>query len=172
MSEKKTPKKKKTGNRSTTRNVFQDGPYVNAAFICERLLQEQDGVKSAIRIVDRFNRSIHVTSGEPPEKMPPLSVDLWLLLKLKSGSCKGKKDIRITFLAPGGGVLGSHSGSVVFGGDNRGVDVQVRLQMDLGEEGVYWFDVLLDEWLLTRVPLEIRYLKSSQGPVQTEASVN
>ncbi len=30
----------------------QGGPYLQAAFFCERLLEEADGVLSAIRIVD------------------------------------------------------------------------------------------------------------------------
>ena len=30
-----------------------DGPFVAAAFICERVLREVDGVLSAMRIIDR-----------------------------------------------------------------------------------------------------------------------
>ena len=37
---------------------FATGPYLEAAFFCEKVLQEIDGTKSAIRIVDRINRQI------------------------------------------------------------------------------------------------------------------
>ena len=31
-----------------------DGPFLQSALICEKVLQEQDGVLSAIRIIDRI----------------------------------------------------------------------------------------------------------------------
>ena len=45
-----------------------EGPNVVAAVFCEKVLQEKDGVLSAIRIVDRFTVSVEAPSGAaPPE---------------------------------------------------------------------------------------------------------
>jgi hypothetical protein len=38
-------------------NGERGGPYIGAAFLCEKILQEKDGVLSAIRIVDRITHS-------------------------------------------------------------------------------------------------------------------
>jgi len=59
------------------------GPFLAAAVICEKILEERDGVKSAIRIVDRVTRT--VVGPSPPEEMEPFDWDGALLIKLKSG---------------------------------------------------------------------------------------
>src|SRR5260370_752594 len=61
----------------------QGGPYVAVATVCERVLQEQDGVLSVIRVIDRI---IHGVAGpEAPDEMPPMTAQFTLLLKLRSG---------------------------------------------------------------------------------------
>ena len=37
---------------------FDQGPYLSAALLCEKVLEEKDGVKSAIRIIDRVTRTV------------------------------------------------------------------------------------------------------------------
>lgn len=56
------------------------GPYLAAAFLCEKVLIEQDGVQSAIRIVDRFFQNVTSIGGQVPATMPPLAVSLQMLL--------------------------------------------------------------------------------------------
>ena len=54
--------------------LFEQGPYLSAAFFCEKVLVEQDGVKSAIRIVDRVTRT--VVHPNPPPEMEPFDYDM------------------------------------------------------------------------------------------------
>ena len=52
---------------------------------------------------------------------------------------------------------------VLFEGDDRGVNLIIAFNMVIDQEGVYWFDVMLDERLLTRVPLRILYQRIGQS---------
>jgi hypothetical protein len=61
----------KAKSGGTGRNIYQDGPHLQSALLCERVLVEQDGVKSAIRNVDRFTRTA-VVKGGVEENIPPL----------------------------------------------------------------------------------------------------
>jgi len=38
------------------RNSIRSGPYVQVAAFCERVLEEKDGVLTAVRIIDRFTQ--------------------------------------------------------------------------------------------------------------------
>jgi len=76
-------------------------------------------------------------------------------------------------LKPGGAVgcgvgerVGSARGAVAVAessGEDRGVQLIARLQLDLREEGLYWIDVLLDGSLVTRVPFRVIYQRITQS---------
>jgi hypothetical protein len=131
------------------------GPYLIAALLCEKVLQEQDGIISVIRMVDR----ITLTANAPgaPEKMPPTSINLYALISLKSGSARGKDTIKLSIEAPSGVRQPDQLLPVLFEGEDRGVNLIIAVNMVVDQEGVYWFDIRLDEQLLTRVPLRILY---------------
>ena len=77
---------------------FDTGPYLSSALLCEKVLVENDGVKSAIRIVDRINHSPIVS--DTAEAMKPFDLPLFLLLKFKSGSARGPMLLKVRFNAP------------------------------------------------------------------------
>jgi hypothetical protein len=43
------------------------------------------------------------------------------------------------------------------GDDDGGVNVRLVLQFQAQEEGLYWFDVLLNDVLVSRMPLRVLY---------------
>jgi hypothetical protein len=58
--------------------AFETGPYLSAALLCEKVLVEQDSVKSLIRI---FDRTIHASSGaDAPQAMQPFQHRMYLFL--------------------------------------------------------------------------------------------
>ena len=63
------------------------GPYLQAALLCEKALQETDGVVSVIRIVDRW-----FVSG-PTEEMLQTAIQATMELMFKSGFHRGPKKI-------------------------------------------------------------------------------
>jgi hypothetical protein len=136
-------------------------PYLAAAFFCERVLQEQDGVLSAIRVVDRFIQRAQGPSA--PEDMPVFSVALTAFLSFKSGAARGRSTIHLRQESPSGVRGPELSLPVLFEGEDRGANLVLDINFQADQEGLYWFDVLLDDLLVTRMPLRVLYQRITTG---------
>jgi hypothetical protein len=129
------------------------GPYVTAAFFCEKVLQDKDGSLSAIRIIDRLSYVL------PPEGIPqgvrPI-VQIFGLISLKSGSLKGTFTLRLNSELPSGkreeNIITS---TIELKGGDHGQNVILNILLGIQEEGLLWFDVVLEDQLLTKIPLMI-----------------
>lgn len=137
------------------------GPYLVAALLCEKVLQEKDGTISVIRMIDRITLTVSTLGS--PETIPSTIINLSALISLKSGSARGKGIVKLRVETPSGLKLLDQLLPVLFEGDDRGVNLIVAFNMVIDQEGVYWFDVLLEEQLLTRVPLRILYQRIGQS---------
>ncbi|GIW07085.1 MAG: hypothetical protein KatS3mg060_1890 [Dehalococcoidia bacterium] len=136
------------------------GPWLNAALLCEQILQERDGTLSAIRIVDRL--TIHAEGQAVPVEMPRHRASLKMLLVLRSGSAKGKATYEIVVEDPRGFKHPTQLRDDLFlPGEEAGAQVIIDLNLDVDYEGVYWFDVSVDGRLFTRVPLRVMYRRVS-----------
>ena len=144
------------------RNPFERGPYVQAAGFCEYALREADGVLSIIRLVDRIT---HAERGpNPPDEMPEFRYPLTLVMSLKSGTARGRHDITIIPEQPSGESLAPVTTSINLEGEGKGVNVITRVDIPYKLEGLYWFSVLFDNVIITRVPLEVQYARTVSGP--------
>lgn len=137
------------------------GPYVHAALLCDQVIEGKDGVLSIIRVVDRF--VISASGTAPPDEMPPSTISMNIVVMLKSGFYKGRGNLRVVPISPSGKELTELKAGVLLEGDDRGVNVVLRVQMLMREEGLYWFDVRFEDQLLTRVPLRLVYQRVSRG---------
>jgi hypothetical protein len=140
------------------------GPYLSAALLCERVLQEGDGVLSIIRVVDRLIQS--AVGPGAPDDMPPFPVNLTLVVLLKSGEARGRHTVRLAIEAPSGELL-PDAGSlpVLLEGEERGVNLLLNLGFIAEQEGLYWFNVHFgtQDVLLTRIPLRVVYQPQRLG---------
>ena len=81
-------------------------PYVQAASVCERVLQEADGVLSAIRMVDKLTLRIQEIPKpvDAPADAQPVNamqvIDLSLLVALKSGDLSGEFTMSVRMRDP------------------------------------------------------------------------
>ena len=141
--------------------VENSGPYLTAALLCERVLQEKDETVSVIRLIDRL--AVTVNALNSPETMPSITANLTLFVGLKSGSARGRNTIKIRTEAPSGITLSDQLLSALFEGEDRGVNLIVNMGLTLDQEGVYWFNILLEETLLTRIPLRVLYQRIGQS---------
>lgn len=159
--------------RAVVRNVFQDGPYLQAAMFCESVLDEKDGVKTAVRIVDRINRAIAGPAAEVPDQMQAFPYKLVFLLKLKTGNSPGRHEVELRLVNPRGEEAGPPlSQAINFEtGEERGVDVVMNLMLNIEHEGVYWLDVNVDGVRITRVPLRVIYVTQRHGAVESRGPV-
>jgi hypothetical protein len=146
------------------------GPHLLAALICEKVLNEQDGVLSAIRIIDRIQQT--AVGPDAPEQMQPFVVDnLTLLITIKSDQARGRYGIKVRPEEPSGVQLPPMEQAITIQPGPTGVNLIMPFVLAIQAEGVYWFDVFLTgpapqaDRLLTRVPLEVIY--SPQRPPRT-----
>jgi len=144
-------------------SISQDGPYLTAALICERVLIEKDDVLSPIRIIDRLiNQTLTIIAGgapTPPEPEPD-PVTLTLFISLKSGKARGTHQVKIALEQPSGIKSRPQELPVLFEGEDKGANLILPFRIKPDPEGLYWFHILLDDELLTRIPLRVIHQRS------------
>lgn len=151
-----------------TQNVFQDGPHLLTAVICERVLEEKDGVKTAVRMVDRFTRTVKKTSSGI-DTIPPIEKQLTVLLRFKKGEKGDKHELKLEMLNPDSTSAGHLSHTLVFeGGEDRGIDVVLNFGIRFDRDGVYWIDVYLDDIRVTRIPMRAIFITQSQSSAKVK----
>jgi hypothetical protein len=137
----------------------RSGPHLAAAFVAEKVLQEQDGVLTPVRIIDRM--MFLIPSGQDhPEPVP-----LTLVVALKSGGARGSYPLAVTLENPIGQQIPLAPPNTVFlEGEERGVNLLVPFAFAPEIEGLYWFDVYFDGQRITRVPLRAMYQRVQLPP--------
>jgi len=136
-------------------------PYVAAALICEKVLREETGVASLIRIVDVF-------TVPPQPQLPPdtkSGLPLTAFVALKSGSVTGKHPVFLRLHLPSGETKSVPELTEEFRGDEHGVSYVFQIVLEVKEYGLYWFDVVWDDQtVLTRIPFRLRQAEGTQQP--------
>lgn len=141
------------------------GPYLQVACLCENVVQRADGVLTLVNILDRIN--ITTQGTDAPEALPPTPWGVNLVIILKSGRARGRHELRVAVDAPD---LSQRPPAIMAlnfeGDDDRGVQVVQQIRMLLNTEGLYWFNILLADRLLTKVPLRVTYTRITGGVTQ------
>lgn len=137
------------------------GPHLAIAVVCEKVLQEQDGVLSIIRVIDRV--TVSAVGADAPKEMPPTNLSFFVVVALKSGAARGRHTLALRPESPSGQQLGTMELPVHFEGEERGANVVANFILSADEEGLYWIDVLFADELLTRVPLRVLYAPQRTG---------
>lgn len=123
-------------------------PFVTAALLCEKVLEEKNGTLSVVRIADRLEVE---TIGIPEEVKPLVNVEG--LISIKSGPVVGTFDVAIVGRNPKGESKQLFRQAFEFKGNDQGQNIILRFAMAFMYEGLHWFDVLFDGQLLTTIPL-------------------
>jgi hypothetical protein len=131
------------------------GPHVQLAAFCEKVLHERDGVVSLIRVIDRITVQA-IGTGAPDEIPAGHIVNATLIVALRSDQAKGRYAVRVSGEQPDTTRLPDATVDVVFEGEDRGVNLIFPMALE-AQEGLYWFDILLGDGLLSRVPLRVMY---------------
>lgn len=139
---------------------FERGPYLIAAVICERVLLEEDGTNSLIRVIDRL--TVEARGDEAPEEMPPVTREFNMFIAVKSGDARGPVQVRITITEPSGIERNEPliDRTIQLEGGVRGQNLRLQLNMRFTSAGPYWINTYLDDQLATRTPFEIHYLRT------------
>ena len=137
---------------------FEQGPYIQMAGICEQVIEDKTGVLSLIRIIDTITH----TEARPdaPIEMPPVTYPMKMVIMLKSGRARGRHELKIVPQLPSGETktpLVRSAQSVQMEGEERGFNTIINMLFTFTMEGLYWFNVYLNDSLLTKIPLRIKY---------------
>lgn len=148
-------------------------PLLAAAFLCEKVLEEKDRVLSAIRIIDTF--TVVPPSNLPEGSEPKLAITL--LITLKAGDADGDHELQVKLRSPFGKDLkgeygfgpsmaeGVSVGAGAFlrapfklakGQPETGINMVINCLVPAKEFGVYFFDVFVDDELMTKIPFRLR----------------
>lgn len=144
-------------------------PFVAAACFCEQILQEPDGVLSAIRIIDTY------LIPPLPEgiEVPPDGIRGIVLLKglisLKAGDAVAPGTVGLVMHKTTGEQLAlSPEGGwpAILNGAGHGFNVKIQFPLGVKNFGLIWFDVTWNGEVLTRIPLTLR--QQDQAPEETK----
>jgi hypothetical protein len=131
------------------------GPYIQAAALCEQVIEEKSGVLSLIRIIDTI---VHAEARpDAPATMPAINYPMKLVIMLKSGAARGRHEIKVFPELPSGEVKPPFMQSIEMEGEERGANSVINLIFPAAQEGLYWFNIRFDDSLLTRIPLRVKY---------------
>src|SRR5437016_4523830 len=119
------------------------GPHLMAAFLCEKVLREPDGVFSFIRVVDRF---IRPKPSALPTGAQVLPIQVMLVASFKVGGIgTGSYRVKIRGHRPNPTaplLMEAENELFTDGGPDQGLALIAPIVMNLDEEGLYWIDVL------------------------------
>jgi hypothetical protein len=147
-------------------------PFVQVACVCERFLQEPDKVISVIRVVDLLTLTqTPIPTAVPESTLPQPALiqvmDFSIVVALKSGDLQGQFRLSIVMEDPKGTRIPLMRDSPVLLKGDDGVNAAIRFGLPYNAPvGRYWFDVLWDDDVLTRIPFR---LKRADAPVEEAA---
>lgn len=136
------------------------GPFVQSALFCDRLLQEADsGTISLIRLIDQFTIPwlVPASAASDDEGFASANLQGTLLIGLKSGDLRGDHVVILEMRDPDGLMGRSRAYPITFEGGEQGLNLILPFDIRPSSAGVYWFSVLLEERVLTRVPIGVVY---------------
>lgn len=143
---------------------FELGPYLSAALICETVIEDKSGTLSVIRIVDRVIRTS--VGPNPPKIMEPFEYEFFIVVMLKTGENQGTFRVSVQAVKPTNEHLPPFTYTVnLESPGDRGANVVGRVRIPFDVDGLWWFDVSLNDCRVTRIPFRVIYLPQQlQGP--------
>lgn len=127
-----------------TNELPNDRPLLQAAALCDRILQEKDNTISAIRMVDRFQ----IPAGTSREIGIPLNV----LFSFKTGEYQGEFEVTFRVRRPSGAhKLLPERFPAKFLPGSGGVNFMIAMALQADERGVHYIDALRGDDVLASI---------------------
>ena len=146
-----------TKNKGTEKKM--GGPFLSAAIICEAVMQDAANKMSAFGISDGL---VAYLSKDAPANIPseenPAIIQLNMLIIIRSGDSPGKHMMKISALAPDGKRTTVHEQELILTDPpHGGFQLKIVAQVSLSSNGIYLFDVILDNKRITRMPYNVEF---------------
>jgi hypothetical protein len=156
--------------QEVTMPAAKDGPYIQVAGFCESVIEDKSGVLSLIRMIDTLTHT--EAAPNPPNEMPSFQFTFKLVIMLKSGSARGRHNLRVIPELPNGTAEKAVDITAYFEGEEKGQNIIVDMTFLFKMEGLYWFNVFLEETKLTSMPLRAKYNRIVIGSIPTTPAGN
>jgi hypothetical protein len=141
------------------------GPFLSAALIAERVLAEEDGTLTFVRIVDKCvipAEAIKNRKGDDLDFSP-----MRIALTFKAWGYGEKSHVLIIQGGPSGKSKPLGMTEIPFDGtQGRSYPVFAPVVITWDGDGFYWFDIQLDNKFVTRIPFEIRCTPETPGEIK------
>jgi hypothetical protein len=138
-------------------------PYLAAAFLCEKVLNEKDDVLTAVRIVDTFHVSI--PPNLPQDTKPAIQMmGLLSFKKASSGTDAEKHEVRLKLCSPSGKAQALPTHEFHFKPEElSGYNMILTFNLGVAEFGLFWLEVSVDgDEVSTRMPFRLLQAVSPQ----------
>ncbi len=139
-------------------------PYVTAALLCEKILQEKDNVLTAVRIVDQITvQRPSAVAGLTP------AIQMNALVMLKSGDVTGPSEITVKLRSPRGKIMEiPDKYSSLLTGGVQGQNLALTFIVEIKDEfGLFWLDVYWNGEVLTSIPFNLVEAPPVEIPAKT-----
>lgn len=136
--------------------AVETGPWVAAALLCREVHQQPGG---AVRDVIGIFQEILVEIGDTIPTREPAK----LFISFLRGETTGGHGISITANLPNGETQSVGQLDLEFQPGVIGNDVVAEIAVPTDQAGVIWFNILLDERLVTRVAVRIQHQIGEQS---------
>lgn len=127
-------------------------PLIQAACICDNIIIDGEGVATLIRIIDKIQ--VNIPTGLPAGLQAGFPLNIFV--RVGAGEARGSGTVSIQARKPDGKSGGKAISHAVFSETHHGVQVKTQFQVVGPQDGIYWFDVLWNDELLTSFPLEVK----------------
>lgn len=130
--------------------VHPSGPFVQAGFLCDRVMTEQDGVNSYVRVVDRFQKVIL----QPNAPAEPHRAAFTIVILIRAGDAVGPFDVEVQMQQPSGQRSEPQIMTVHLTPGAR-INLHIPTQIVFEEQGQYAVLVSIAGKLLAEIPFDV-----------------
>ena len=130
------------------------GPFVAMAVFCARLDRQPDGTVDVVGVVDGISLAADPGGDAFDEAAAPV-VRLLGLVSLRAGEARGRHTLSLRAHFPDGELGATLTRPIEFTDQAPGATIGFPFELEARETGTYWFDVVYDDRLLTRIPLVV-----------------
>ncbi len=123
-------------------------PFLSAAVLCEKVLQESNGSLTLVRLADRVDYDLSLL---PAGVQPVMAIQG--LISVKSGPAVGAYKLKVVGINPKGQSHQLIESVFTLKGNDQGQNLILNLTLLITGEGLHWFDVFIEDHLMTRIPL-------------------
>lgn len=142
-------------------------PYLTAALLCDKVLEEKNGTLSVMRVIDRveFQKAKDIPEIEKLGIKP--GIPLSGLICVKSGPMVGKAHVYLDEVRPSGTRKRLLTFEADLKGGDHGQNLIINMMLGIEEEGLHWFEVFIEDTLMTKIPLMIvhKTLEPGTSPI-------